>query len=377
MALSVTAHRDLPSVRGLAHAWQALHDTSGDVNPFAGPDWALTWLEHFSADGGREPFVLSVHNGANLVGVIPLYRQTQGRAIKIMQPVGTGSPWIGPFEVPSMAADPLQARKVARAVVEHLCARSEDWDWSNLIFGSSVPWLEPQWLPDSRYTTMTRRMLAVVVLELDGTSDIYSGRRNLKESFRRARNRLTRDFGSDGWSVRRVQDAGSIGEAFDRLAVLHGVRAEIRDGHPIHSDTLGDPRVRQFVREVVQRMAARSCVSAYELLIGDEVVASQLILHTPAASYSSISGAGEAAWPYSAVTYLQSLAVADAQQAGHRQMALSMGPNQTKLRWTDQVDITVEFGIVGPRRQSSMLFGANVIREGIASFGEARRAHRV
>jgi CelD/BcsL family acetyltransferase involved in cellulose biosynthesis len=378
MDLHTTAHRQLTSVRALVEEWQALHETSGDVNPFSGPDWAVTWLEHFSGDPQVEPLVIAVREGDRLVGVAPLHRRTAlaGRSA-VVKPIGLGTPWIGPYELPSLLAAPGTGRQVARAVVGRLCEEPQTWDWSSLLLGPAAPWLEPEWLPDHSFTVVARQVRAAVVLDLSAGHDVYAGRRNLKESFRRARNRLTRDFGADGWSVRRVTEHADVPEAFDRLVALHGERADLRDGRPVHADVFTDPRVRAFLRSVVERMALRDRVSVYQLSIGTDVVASQLVLHTGAASYSSVSGAAERAWPYSAVTYLQSLAVQDAQEAGHSRMNLSMGPNQAKLRWTEEVESTTEFGIIGPRPRSRVLHLASEGHAVLSAYQAARRAHRV
>ncbi len=55
MDLHVTEHRQLTAVQKLAHDWQALHDAAGEANPFTGPDWALTWLDHFAGDPATNP----------------------------------------------------------------------------------------------------------------------------------------------------------------------------------------------------------------------------------------------------------------------------------------------------------------------------------
>ena len=377
MDLQIVEHRQVAPVQGLVTQWQALHDASGETNPFTGPDWAVTWLEHF-ADPGHRPLVLEVRDGDRLVGVAPLYRRAVlgGRAT-VVQPIGTGSTWIGPYEQPSILSAPGLGRDVARAVVAHLCADPGGWDCSHLVLGPSAPWFEPEWLPDWSFTLLQRRTRAAAVLSLDGVDNVYAGRRNLKESLRRARNRLTRDFGADGWSVRRVTGAAQVPAAFDRLVALHGERAQLRDGRPVHADIFDDPRVRTYLRAVVERLAVRGGASVYELLVGDEVVASQLELHTSSATYNSVSGVAEQAWPYSAVTYLLSLAVKDAQDAGHREVNLSTGPNQAKLRWTDQVRTTTEFTVVGPRRRSRLLTLGLQAHGVVAGYQEARRAHRV
>lgn len=376
MTLTVHPLRTLSSIAQIAEEWQTLHD-SGDVNPFSGPDWAVTWLEHFAVTGRREPFVLEVRDGAALVGVAPLYRQTVlGGVAKVIQPIGTGDPWIGPYELPSITAAENQGRDVARAIVAYLCEQTVSWDWVNLMLGSGAPWFEPEWLPNWKFTIAVKRVRAAVVLDL-GVENIYAGRRNLKESFRRARNRLTRDFGADGWSTRRVTSPEEVASAFDRLADLHGQRAQLENGQPVHANVLEDPSVCAYVKDVVTKMAGRGAASVYELLVGDEVMATQLILHTATASYSSVSGAAEEIWPYSAVTYLQSQAVADAQTAGHSRMCLSVGPNQAKLRWTNKVETHTEFGLVGPGARSQLLYLGADTRNTFTSYLSARRAHRV
>lgn len=378
MDLKVEALTTLATAEGIADEWRELHDSSRDVNPFSGPDWALTWLKHFAVEGQREALVLAVRDGDRLVGVAPLYRHRMLRGIAtIVQPIGTGDPWIGPYELPSIAAAAGLGRDVARAIVEFLCERSGAWDWANILLGSAAPWFEPEWLPDWKFTISVRNVRAAVILDLSGGTNIYAGRRNLKESFRRARNRLTRDFGPDGWSVRRVVGAADVAAAFDRLSDLHGERADLQNGQPIHANVVADAGVRAFLREVVVRLSARGRASVYELLVGDEVKACQLVFHTETASYSSISGAAEQIWPYSAVTYLQSQIVSDAQAVGHERLCLSLGPNQAKLRWTDTVETYTEFGLVGPRLRSRLLYLGAETRDLIASYRSARNAHRV
>ncbi|WP_380171101.1 GNAT family N-acetyltransferase [Kineococcus sp. DHX-1] len=378
MDLHVTEHRQLTAVQKLAHDWQALHDAAGEANPFTGPDWALTWLDHFAGDPRHEPLVLEVRDGDRLVGIAPLYRRSVLRGLAtLVQPIGTGSLWIGPYEQPALLTDPTCARDVARAVVGHLCADPTGWDVAQFALGENVPWFEPEWLPDWSYTLLQRRTRPSAVLRLEGVDNVYAGRRNLKESLRRARNRLTREVGADGWSVRRVTDPALLPAAFDRLVALHGERSQLRDGRPVHADIYADPRVLAYLRDVVTRAGEHGGASVYELLVGETVEASQLVLHTRSASYSSTSGVSERAWPYSAVTYLLSLAVKDAQEAGHRVLNLSTGPNQAKLRWTDEVRTSTEFAVVGRRRRSKALTLALDAHAVLAGFAEARRAHRV
>ncbi|WP_180357589.1 GNAT family N-acetyltransferase [Streptomyces sp. NP160] len=378
MELQTTVHRELPAVRALAAEWQSLHETSGATNPFTGPDWALPWLERFVHDTRHTPFVVEVRSGDRLVGVAPSYLRSVGRGLaRAVQPVGTGDVWVGPYELPGLLTAQGLERDATRAVVRALCAEHADWDWAHLLLGggSGAPWLEPEWLPDWSFTVQQRRTRGNVEVDLT-VDDVYAGRRNLKESFRRARNRLTRDLGADRWSVTRTTDPAEVGGALARLAVLHGSRAGLRDGRPVHADVLLDPRVLDLLHDVVGRMARRKAVSVYELALEGTVEAALLVLHTDTASYSSLSGVAERAWPYSAVTHLQSVAVEDARAAGHRVFDLSCGPNQAKLRWSSQVRTATEFTLLSPRRRSQALHLAVSGHAVWASYREARRAHR-
>lgn len=381
MALTVEALTTVAEVAAISAEWQRLHDSSGDVNPFSGPDWGVTWLEHFADGRERRPYVLLVRDGDRLVGVAPFSVRRQWRgAATVVQPIGTGDPWIGPFELPGLTVAPGDGRDVARAVVAFLggdAAATASWDWVDVVLGSSVPWFEPEWLPDWKHTVLVKSVRGAATIRLDGVDNVYAGRRNLKESFRRARNRLTRDFGAEGWSVRRLQAEADAADAFERLVDLHGQRARLEKGQPIHADVLEEPRVRAYLRDVLRRMSARGHVSFYELLVDGEVAATQLILHTATASYSSVSGATEQIWPYSAITYLQSQAVSDAQAAGHRQLCLSTGPTQAKMRWTDTVEMHPSFALIAPRRKSRALYLGSATRDTLSSYFAERRAHRV
>ena len=365
----------LAEIRSLVEAWAQLHDASGSTNPFAGPEWPVLWYERFLGPHDTA-WLLTVHDGDRLVALVPLYRRESRLGPTLLQSPGTADPWIGPFELPSPVADPAAARPALRAVVEFLVARGEQWDWADLPVGDVVPWLEPEWLPAGSVTVVLRGTVGTPVLPLGEGADPGTGsRRNLKESVRRARNRLTRAHGADGWSVRRVTDPNDVAQAFDTLAATHALRARRTDKRA-HLDAIGDPAVRRYVRDVVVAMAQRGRSSIYQLRVGERVITSQLVLATASSSYFSISGMTDDAWEFSPVTYLQWLAVEDAEAAGHREVNLSVGPNQTKLRWTRVVRTYPDFVVVGARTRSRGLYRAAAAVAAVRSFDEARRAHR-
>lgn len=95
-----------PSLR---EAWGDLYLNSRTATPFQSPDWVTSWWEVFGF--GKEPKLLTIYEGGELVAVYPLYRTfAPWRAIRVM---GTGvSDYLGPlvrtgFEQP--AAEALKA----------------------------------------------------------------------------------------------------------------------------------------------------------------------------------------------------------------------------------------------------------------------------
>jgi len=377
VTLEVGVRRHLDQVEGLEQEWVELHERSGAALPFSAPEWAVTWLRHFTGPGPDSPLVVEVREAGELVGVAPLYQHRMRGGLVRLQPVGTGVEWVGPFEVPSMLAAAGRGRDVGRAVVEHLCRVEPGWDWANVALGEAAPWLEPEWLPDPSFTSMVRHVVGAVVLDLrvDRPEDVLAGHRNLKESLRRARNRLTKEFGPEGWRVHRHALPDDVDAALGRLMRLHGERAAA-DGHrETHLDVFESARVRAYVTDVVHRLALRDRVRVYEVETGGEVLAAQLVLRTATAGYASVSGVSEQGWRFSSVTHLLWQAVVDSHAAGHAELNLSIGPNQAKLRWSDQVRHFPDYVVLGPRRRSRTAYLAAQTAAAVRSYREAVRAH--
>ena len=376
MALETSVLTRLDQVRAIEGEWAALHDASGARLPFSAPEWGITWLEHFAASGPDSPLVVEVREDGRLLGLAACYRHRMRGGLNRVQPVGTGAEWIGPFEVPSVLAAESRGRDVARAVVEALCGLDPAFDWANVGLGESAPWLEPEWLP-SGFTSMVRHVVGAVVVDLGvpRPEDVLVGHRNLKESLRRARNRLTKEYGADGWEVRRHTEPDAVAAAFAGLVRLHRERAAAEQHREIHADVFASPRALAYVSEVVLRLARRDRVRLYEVAAGEEVLAAQLVLTTATASYSSVSGVSERGWRFSSVTHLQWTGLVEAHAAGHRELNLSIGPNQAKLRWSSDVRHQPDYVVVGPRRRSRTAYLAAQTAASVRAYREAVQAH--
>ncbi len=377
MALEVEVRERLDEITVIEPDWVALHERSGARLPFSAPEWGLTWLQHFAASGPDSPLLLEVREAGELVGVAACYRHRMRGGLSRVQPAGAGVEWIGPFEVPSLLAAPGRGRDVARVVVDRLCRLEPAWDWANVALGEGAPWLEPEWLPDPGFTSMVRHVVGAVVVDLrvERPEDVLSGHRNLKESLRRARNRLTKEFGADGWQVRRHTQTSEVDAAFGRLARLHAERAEAQGHREAHRNVFASPRALAYVADVVHRLARRDRVCVYEVEAGGEVIAAQLVLRTATASYTSVSGVSDAGWRFSSVTHLLWTALADAHALGHVEINLSIGPNQAKLRWSPEVRHYPDHVVLGPRRRSRTAYLAAQTAAAVRSYREAVQAH--
>jgi CelD/BcsL family acetyltransferase involved in cellulose biosynthesis len=374
-SLSVRVLTDVDEIWRAHDRLSRLRDDSDCRNPFAGPEWTLNWLSAFAGPRKR-PWLVEVYRADTLVGALPMWEQRSAVGKSVLRPAGRGKPWVGPFEIPGALALPEEGRQVGRAAVAHLCELADGWNWAHIALGDIAPWLEPEWLPTDDFLLLTRQVTTTVILDLSPGGDPFRPKRNLREAIRRAKNRLDRDVDPAGWGTTRAVDPSEVSDALKRLIHLHRQRSLRTDKAAIHPDVLADGAVRSFVETAITDMAQRGLVSIYELVVRGEVIAAQLVLHTKNSTHFSLSGQLDSAWHYSSITYLQWIAVLDAQAAGHDLVDFSAGPIQSKLRWSDQTRSYHEFAVVAPRRASRLAYWAELPRTVAARMLEAERANR-
>ena len=92
--LTVTALRSIEAVDAAAGAWDDLLERSRDPEIFLTHAWMRSWWEVFGGEGGRQPLVLLVHDGPQLIGLAPLQvRPVAGigpARLKRLEFLGTG-----------------------------------------------------------------------------------------------------------------------------------------------------------------------------------------------------------------------------------------------------------------------------------------------
>jgi CelD/BcsL family acetyltransferase involved in cellulose biosynthesis len=375
--LTVTRHRSLAEVQRLRPEWGLLYNGSDSRNPYAAPEWIETWLRHFAAGAALE--VLAVWRDERLVGLAPCYIRRIGPWVRTVQLAGTGTGHDALTELPGVLSEAAEARSVLRAVVQHWCERHTEWDWLELPIGAAQGWFEPEWLTGTaagqsviRHKT-TRPSVILPLPEDPAAALLGSLKRNVKESVRRARNRLGKT--DLPWTVTAHTTAEQVAAAWPTLARLHAARAGIA-GPRRHPDALGVPERARFLAEALPLLAAHGRAEILTLDVAGEPIAAQAVLLAPRASYLAFSGVDPRWWDVSPVTLLHLAAGERAIERGHAELNLSVGPDVAKLRWSETVQQNPDFVLCGPRRRSRLAYTAYALAaEGAGIRREAKR-HR-
>ncbi|HEY0713893.1 MAG TPA: GNAT family N-acetyltransferase [Polyangia bacterium] len=137
--------RNIGEVAGLADEWKELLGRTATQEIFRSWPWISSWWEVFGREDGREPFVIGVRQGRQLVGLAPLLMRPGrgvGRArLRHLEFMGTGE--AEPDEVCSDFQDVYSAQgfedQVATAVWRRLRDERPHWDvavFRNILDGS-------------------------------------------------------------------------------------------------------------------------------------------------------------------------------------------------------------------------------------------------
>jgi len=319
--------------------WTALH--AGQVeaaNPFTSPTWVSAWYRHYVPRDHRRLLWITEHG--RLVGVAPMYLQ-ELHVLKLpmarrLTLVGSGR--TTPMEIPALLSVPGRGRAVVRALVDHTLSR--DVAWCEISLSREQGWMNAHLAAGPGRPAVFQRhqqVRACVVLELADTWDETRAglKRNVKESIRRARNRLVKD--GRPWRVVHRTGADVDVAAVERLLDLHGARSDYQGSASRHHNAYAAPAAASFLRDVLPRLGRAHEASLAELELDGEVVASQLVLHPPGGVYFHSSGFRPEVWELSPVTALQAAVMERAITHGDRWVNFSPGPNEAKLRWSERL----------------------------------------
>jgi CelD/BcsL family acetyltransferase involved in cellulose biosynthesis len=370
-SIRVTSVTSLPEARAFAAEWAEFAETAGARSPFTHPDWLMPWAERFLSPS-EQIWLLAARRHGQLVGVAPFYRRSWGPGLAhSMELWGTGR-HSDLIEVPEILLGQESPRTVARALVTRLCTEVSGWDWATVPLANPL-WLEPEWLPrGGEVMVLAKTVRPCVVLPIDQSRPPV--KRNLRESLRRARNRLDRSY-PGAWSVSCATARPDLISALPDLARLHQDRSHL-PGRKRHPNFVAQQADWSFLSAAVTASAERGGASIYRLLAHGDALAALLVLHTRDGTYFSLSGMSPEAWEFSPTTLLQGRAIDDAVALGHRWVNLSTGPDTAKLRWSETLELSAEFVLVPDRLYSRVAFAAFWQASAAAEIVRERNRHR-
>lgn len=369
--ISVTVMTSLAEADTFAAEWAEFAEAEGGGNPFLHPDWLMPWAEFFLRRSDQVRLMAARLNG-QLVGVAPFYRRSRELGLAhSMQLWGTGR-HVDLTELPGLLVERRQQRKVTRALVAQLCTEADRWDWAHVPFQDPL-WFEPGWLPKGGSIIVLAGTVRANVVRPIGEPDLGPVKRNMRESLRRAHNRLDGAY-RGRWSVERATSHEELVRAFWDLSRLHSARSEIA-GKVIHPNVLRHEADSAFLLGALTRFAHRAGACIYRLIVDDRALAALLVLRMTEGSYFLLSGVSEDAWEYSPVTLLQGYAIDDAAKLGHQQVDLSAGPDTAKMRWSEQIRAHPEFVLVPNRPSSLATFSAYWLGSAAAAMKRERNRH--
>jgi CelD/BcsL family acetyltransferase involved in cellulose biosynthesis len=316
-----------------------------------------------------------VRGQGELVGIAPLYRG-QGRLDRWRLIGSAERRQLN--ELPQLLARADCRRDALRSIFHELVGRGDEFDWLNFVLAPEQGWTQPEWfdVDGSRSFSVHRGTRPCVVLPLPGNWDeLRAGlKRNVKESIRRSTNRLTRD-GHAFELTEEYESPAALREALTELRRLHLARSELQGtiGHPDYF--AGGANV-EFLDDVAERTFGTGLVRPSLLRVDGKAVAARLVLRSNGAVFFSISGFDPAWWDYGPLTLLDAETLKAAIGRGDTLANLSIGPDTSKLRWSEQLELHQDFVLVGNRTRSRLAFSAWAAGSAVKSVGEGRRRAR-
>jgi CelD/BcsL family acetyltransferase involved in cellulose biosynthesis len=323
------------ALAALVDEWELLDLDILPRMPFTSPLWNCLWWKHFRRHHliFRDAFFCHVVRdaGGRLVAIAPLM-QTYCLGlclpgIRMVQFFGA-DPSI--TEIRGVICRPEDQHRVIRSLAEHFTRGCGSWDvfrWHGLR----------QDMGDydalgARYGFETTRELPDYIFDLPASWEELKARvsSNMRKNLRKAYEFLERD--KCDFTLRVVERPPELQPAIERFLTLHAARSEAAD-MITHPNKFRRPPNRAFLIDYLHRMAERDQVRIFELDIGGTVVASRLSFVLGTTLYMYFAGYDPAWKKYSVMTVLVSEMIKWAIDQGLREVNLSTGNDQSKLRW--------------------------------------------
>jgi CelD/BcsL family acetyltransferase involved in cellulose biosynthesis len=179
--------------------------------------------------------------------------------------------------------------------------------------------------------------------------------RNMKEALRKCYNSLKR--AGHEFTFQVVSQPDHVPVALETFFDLHAERS-VAPNLPCHPNVFARPIAREFLREYCQRMAERDQLRIFQLVVGNEVIATRVGFVLGRDLYLYYSGYRSAWAQHSVMTTLVAEAIQWAIGHGMAGLDLSTGRDLSKLRWKPTEIVACEGVQSTPRKLRQLAAGA-------------------
>ncbi|MDB5359664.1 MAG: hypothetical protein JWO51_961 [Rhodospirillales bacterium] len=348
--LRVERLADPDAFKPLVPQWEAIEKTLSPRVPFTMPLWNFLWWQHLSEH--RRPLSDEFHSFAvysaqgALVAIAPMmltHRPASGPLrVRKLQFLGA-DPFI--TEVRGLICAPANQFEATVAIIEHLYAHRQDWDWVEW-FGALGPAV-----PDD-YTAhgfAFERVYQVPdhYLPLPDSWEALRSRfpPNTKEALRKCYRSLSRD--GHAFTLRTTDRPADVPAAMATFFRLHTARAASPAGAR-HPDLFQRRKPRAFLNDLIEQAALRRRLRIYELLVDGDVVATRIAFEFEREIYLYYSGFDPAWSNHNVMTTLMAEIMKWAIERGFAILNLSTGTDRSKTRWRPDAAVSWVGTLVSP-----------------------------
>jgi CelD/BcsL family acetyltransferase involved in cellulose biosynthesis len=348
------------AIEKLEAEWEALERSLRPRTPFTSPLWNNLWWKHFSAHSvwvQDELFIHTVRNESDvLIAVAPMMLTTRPSfgplRVRALQLLGADE---NVTELRSIVARPEDLPEVFAKLSNYFLATANRWDW--LQWGS-IPVEGPSRAVLERAGRFEwGREVPNYYLPLTGSWADFKSRlsRNMKEALRKCYNSPRR--AGHEFTFRVVSRPEQAKAALETFFELHADRSQAPD-LPCHANVFARQAARDFLLEYGQQMAERDQLRVFQLVVGDEVVATRVGFVLGSDLYLYYSGYRRTWAQHSVMTTVVAEAIQWAFAQGLGGVDLSTGKDPSKLRWKPTEFVSCEAVQSSPRRLRQLAAGA-------------------
>lgn len=320
----------------LRSEWQALFK-SANASPFLSWEWIACWHQWLGA--GKQPYLLCVRKGRNLIGLLPLCREERrlkGTTTRLRRLSFLGEQ-LGGSDYLDVLAQPGCEQECARLIFSHLAENAEFdlLEFDGIAFDSpSLPWLTLLFggSANFKYRIEPRHVCPQVRLHGWRADDAPLALR--ANHFKRCLRRLRR---LPDYDYRVITDAAQAEEAFERFLLLHEQCWANRGG----SGATGRQVLKDFHRDVVVRLAQAGWLRFEEIWFEGACRASLYGIYVGDRYCFYLSGYDPDWAKYSLGFTLVGLSIVSAAERGVPFYDMLRGAEKYKFDWANEARATV------------------------------------